>query len=199
MNPFDQFTTKHFTPGGNPNPSPVASLSHLFSPMGQAGAAALGGVKSLVSSHVSASQTPADPRVAETLAGIAYNETRGVKGDPYGFSQPSGNPKYGNALGKYQVTEHLLKTLGPKYLGAPVSPKEFLSTPAIQESFMAARVKNLLAQDYQPEQIADIHRNGSTGAPGATNYQRPVYVQGFQQGRAQYKNQSLPPAQTTSR
>jgi hypothetical protein len=189
-NPFDKFTTKQFTPGGNPGFNPVASLSHLFAPVKKAGEAAAG----LLSSHTAVAAQPAavaaapDP-VPAILEGLAYNETRGVKGDRYAFSQPSGNPALGKALGKYQVTEELVNRLSPKYLGRPVTPKEYLSNPKLQDEFIAARARNLLKQGYTPQQIADFHRNGSTSEPGSTKYNRPEYVKEFEQVYQQYANQ----------
>lgn len=192
-NPFEKFTTKQFTPGGNPNARNIPSLSHIFAPIKKAA----GGVNDLLSSHTSYSAAPAaaqaaQPDVNGILHAIGYNESRGVKGDRYAFSQPSGNAKYGNALGKYQVTEALLKQLGTKYLGKTVTPQEFLRNPQLQDRFLSERAKNLLSQGYSPQQIADYHRNGSTSEPGSTNYFRPSYVKDFDQVYQQYISQNRP-------
>lgn len=115
--------------------------------------------------------------VQKIIAGIANNETGGVKTDRYSFSKPDGAG--GTDLGKYQVNTETLKELSPKYLGRLVSPQEFLASPALQDAFMSARTLNLLSQGYTPEQVADTHRNGSTTPPGSTTYKRPDYVKKF--------------------
>lgn len=130
-------------------------------------------------SEVVRTEGSAGPAPEAVVEAIGQNETRGVKGDPYTFSQPSGNPKLGKALGKYQVTEAFLKKYAERYLGRTVTSKEFLATPALQDAFMKSRVLYLTHLGYTPEQIADIHRNGSTNEPGATTYKRPGYVAQF--------------------
>ncbi len=113
------------------------------------------------------------------LAAFAHNETGVIKKNPYGFSQPSGDKALGRALGKYQITEDLLKRHSPRYLGRAVSSEEFLKSPKLQDEFMANRIKYLMEQGYTIEQIADIHRHGSTNEPGSRQYKRPEYVKKF--------------------
>ncbi len=127
-------------------------------------------------------QAPTSP-VDTTLKGISYNETRGQK-DPYSFSQSSGNPQLGRALGKYQITEADLKRLAPHYLPTTPTPEQFLSTPSLQDTFMKNRVQYQLSQGYSPEQIADIHRSGTGGIlpPNQYKFKHPEYVAGFKQG-----------------
>lgn len=117
------------------------------------------------------------------LDALAHNETGIVKGDPYKFSQPSGNRKFGKALGKYQVTEGELKTYGPRYLGAPINSKQFLASSTAQDNYVANKALELNKQGYTPQQIADIHRRGirKTGEPGSSIYQDPDYVNKFNQ------------------
>jgi len=117
------------------------------------------------------------------LKAIANNETSTVKGDPYSFSKPSGNKALGNDLGKYQVTEGELKAYAGRYLGKPITSKEFLTNPTAQDTYMTNKINMLSKQGYTPPQIADIHRRGMTNssAPGTTTYQDPVYVNKFNQ------------------
>lgn len=110
------------------------------------------------------------------LAAIAQNETSVVKGDPYSTWQPSGNPKMGKALGKYRVTEASLKEHAPNYIGRPVTTKEFLSSPGLQDQYMTGMATKLSQQDYTPQQIADIHRSGTTLENG---YKNQDYVNKF--------------------
>jgi len=124
----------------------------------------------------------ASPDVSKIRDAIAYNETRGVKGDPYASSQPSKDPTLGMALGKYRITEGTLKDLGPKYMKQPILPSQFLSDPAAQDNFMNTRIAALSAKGYTPQQIADMHRGGGINypfPPGATTYRNPAYVASF--------------------
>ncbi len=115
------------------------------------------------------------------LAALAHNETGIVKGDKYKFNKPSGNPKLGRDLGKYQVTEGELKTYGPRYLGAPITADQFLASTTAQDRYVATKAKMLSEKGYTPQQIADIHRRGYTksGPPGTNIYQDPKYVEKF--------------------
>lgn len=126
---------------------------------------------------------PAAPSLdrAKFLAALAHNETGIVKGDPYKFKQPSGNRKFGQALGRYQVTEGELKTYGPRYLGAPITPVQFLASSTAQDNYVANKALELSKQGYTPQQIADIHRRGirKTSEPGSSIYQDPDYVNKF--------------------
>lgn len=110
------------------------------------------------------------------LNAIAQNETSVVKGDPYSTWQPSGNQKMGKALGKYRVTEASLKEHSPTYIGRPVTTKEFLSSPGIQDQYMTKMATTLSGQGYTPQQIADVHRSGTTLENG---YNNPDYVNKF--------------------
>jgi hypothetical protein len=115
------------------------------------------------------------------LAALAANETGIVKGDPYKFKQPSGNKKFGQALGRYQVTEGELKTYGSRYLGQPISPSQFLASSTAQDNYVTNKALELSKQGYTPQQIADIHRRGirKTSEPGSSIYQDPDYVNKF--------------------
>ncbi len=123
--------------------------------------------------------------IERTLKGIAYNETRGVSGDVYSFSKPSGSTALGKDLGKYQVTEAELKRLSPRYLGRVVTPKEFLASPDLQDTFMRNRISYQLSEGYSPEQIADIHRSGTGGIlpPDKYKFKNPKYVESFNKSK----------------
>jgi len=112
---------------------------------------------------------------------IAYNETRGVQGDPYRFSRYSGNPKQGDALGTYQVTEGELKTYGSRYLGQPMSSQQFLASSTAQDTYVKSKGQYYADMGYQPADIADIHRAGYTKSypAGSGQYQNPGYVESF--------------------
>ena len=115
------------------------------------------------------------------LSSLAINETGGVKGDPYKFSQPSGIVKYGKALGKYQITEANLKHDAPLYLGKSMTPAQFLASPEAQDNLVYNKSNMMHMRGYTPEQIVDIHNKGMTNssAPGSTQYQNPDYVKKF--------------------
>lgn len=125
---------------------------------------------------------PAVP-VQKIAKSIANNETGIVQGDPYSFSQPSGNKQYGRALGKYQVTEGELKSYAPKYLGQAISGNDFLASSTAQDKYIQGKIQHYSSLGYSPEQIADIHRRGVTNSsdPGSTTYQDPGYVNKFDQ------------------
>lgn len=193
--------SKLFTPGGNPLARPVASLSHLFAPAIKTAQNVAKGVDNLLSSHTVYAGTPKTPQtkpqanIAAALAAFGHNETRGVKGDPYKFAQNSGDPKLGRALGKYQVTEELVKRLGPKYLGSAITSDQFLASSTLQDKFQSARIQNLLDQGYTLQQIADYHRHGSTNLPGSTEYRRPRYVGEFDRAYQKFSTQNPPTGQ----
>lgn len=124
--------------------------------------------------------TPAVP-VDKIRHSIGLNETSIVKGDPYASYQYSGDPKLGNAIGRYRVTAGELRAYAPKYLGQPVTPQQFQASSTLQDKYMNGKIAALAAQGYTPQQIADIHNTGMThaGAPGTTTYQNPAYVANF--------------------
>ena len=123
-----------------------------------------------------------DNRYDRIKEGIAHNETRGVKTDPYLFSQHSGDDNQGDAIGRYQVTEGELKTYGKKYLGRDVDIANFRKNPVAQDEYIKAKIKTLALRGNTPEQIADIHRRGvaNSSPAGSRVYQDPKYVKDFQ-------------------
>lgn len=127
-------------------------------------------------------QPTVDPaEVARIAWAIKQNETRGVKGDPYKFSKPSGNKNLGLAIGAYQTTEGDLKSYAPRYIGQDISGKQFMASTTAQDNYMNNKIKYYREKGYTPEQIADIHRAGYTKSdvPGGTKYQNPKYVESF--------------------
>lgn len=119
-------------------------------------------------------------KIDDIATAIAYNETRGEK-SPYTFKRFSGVKEYGDALGKYQVTEGELKTYSERYLGKKVTAKEFMSSPKLQEKYMKNKIMYYDRLGYTPEQIADIHRMGykNSSDPGEDEYQNEGYVKSF--------------------
>lgn len=119
--------------------------------------------------------------VNKFINSIAANETGGVRGNKYAFSQPSGSPDLGNALGKYQVTEGELKSYGKRFLGNNVTPQEYLASSTIQDNYMKGKANYYDKQGYHPADIADIHRKGikKSYPPGSGKYQSPDYVNKF--------------------
>lgn len=116
------------------------------------------------------------------LYALGMNETSVIpEENRYTFSQPSGDPKLGLALGKYQVTEEELRVRGGKYIGPGVTAKEFLENPSFQDQFVYNRAKDLATQGYSVQQAADIHRRGFTNSsdPGSDVYQDEDYVNKF--------------------
>jgi hypothetical protein len=118
---------------------------------------------------------------AKVREAIAYNETRGVQGDPYLYKRYSGMKNLGDAIGRYQVTEGEIKTYAPKYLGKPVDINEFRKSKSAQDQYMDAKISYYSNKGYTPQQIADIHRAGykNSSAPGADIYQNKPYVDSF--------------------
>jgi len=133
-------------------------------------------------------QAPARPVIEPAvdkdkfLYSIGMNETSIIpEGERYTFTRDSGKKELGRALGKYQVTEGELKTYGERYLGSPISSREFLENPSFQDRYMSNKAKYLADQGYTPQQIADIHYSGFTNSsdPGSDIYQTEDYVNKF--------------------
>ena len=107
---------------------------------------------------------PKPTNTSSIAKGLAYAETRG-EDKPYSFSQWS-NPAmgekstYGKALGKYQVTEARLKEKSKDFLGAIVTPKEFLENPSFQEKFIKEQIDWQRSNGLTDDQIIATHRQG---------------------------------------
>ena len=92
---------------------------------------------------------------------IAYNETAGVKDNPYQFSRPSGVKSLGNAIGKYQITQGELDTWSPKFLGSKVDEETFKRFPGLQDTYMREKANYLnTTYGWGPDKIIAAHRGG---------------------------------------
>lgn len=122
----------------------------------------LNDVGGLLSSTQTITDDPADDREAElaqTLSGIASNESGGVKGDKYMAVHVNNNGV--RDLGKYQVNEKTLQSYGKQYLGTTVTPAQFLASPSLQEQFATKRLSNWQSQGYDKDEMASMWHNGS--------------------------------------
>ncbi len=119
--------------------------------------------------------------VEKFLNSIGSNETGGVQGNRYAFSQPSGSSSLGNALGKYQVTEGELKSYGKRFLGQDITPQQYLASTTAQDNYMRGKANYYAGQGYSPQEIADIHRKGIKNSfpAGSGKFQSPDYVNKF--------------------
>lgn len=123
-------------------------------------------------------QKPQTPNINPGLLANAIGsvETGGVK-NPYNFSQYSGVPAYGDALGKYQVTSgELNSNLGHQFVGTttPVSPAYFLSNPGLQDTYMTNKINYLAQNGLQPAGIIAVHNQGMTGFGNPQTVQQKI-------------------------
>lgn len=102
---------------------------------------------------------PTTPKYPGLREGLKMAETRGEK-EPYSFYRYSGDPKLGDALGAYQITEGQLKTYGKRYLGREVSRDEFLDTPELQDKYVDNFIDYWDKQGIDEDNIIVIHRGG---------------------------------------
>lgn len=121
----------------------------------------------LISSEVSydSTKTTTEPikyKPEQLVAAIAYNETRGVKTDPYKFRKPSGVKEYGDDMGKYQVTEAELKSWSPEFMGRAITPEQYMEDPKLQDEYNTKKVSKLQEIGATPEEIFAMHRGGLT-------------------------------------
>ena len=136
-----------------------------------------------------ATKKPPELNSQAALYALGMNETGSVK-DPYAFSQPSGNAKYGKALGRYQVTEAELKERGKSYLGGDVPSDLFLKYPGLQDTFIQNKMRDLNQKyGWGPEQIAAAHRGGMSKPAEIDRImsERKGYVDSFMQNYKNYK------------
>ena len=104
-----------------------------------------------------------DVNTNKVLSVIRHQESRGEK-QPYSFSQSSGKKTQGKALGAYQVTEGELKTYAKKYLGRDVTPKEFLESPKLQDTYMTNKIQRFQNEfGMNLNEIFGAHRGGING------------------------------------
>ena len=136
--------------------------------VGGAGVTAPSAISSVISDRIKykapKKEEPKPTNTSSIAKGLAYAETRG-EDKPYSFSQWS-NPAmgekstYGKALGKYQVTEARLKEKSKDFLGAIVTPKEFLENPSFQEKFIKKQIDWQRSNGLTDDQIIATHRQG---------------------------------------
>lgn len=148
----------------------------------------IGKAKSAVSSKTTY-QAPPRPQQEplfdrdKLLYALMMNESGVIpEKDRYTFSQFSGKPELGDALGTYQVTENELEHYSPRYLGTKVTRKEFLDNPGLQDTYVLNKFKTLMSKDkYTLAQVADIHNKGiqNSSDPGSDVYQNPKYANDF--------------------
>jgi len=98
----------------------------------------------------------------DILKAIAYNETGIIpEGKKYSYHKYSGDPKLGEDMGKYQVTEGELKRYSKRYYGRQLTPDEFLNNPKIQDDYMLGKIRYLReAEGYSDDQIIVMHNGG---------------------------------------
>lgn len=92
-----------------------------------------------------AKKAPVLPALTTNTAktNVAFRETGSVKGDKYAYSRKNTDGTLD--LGKYQTNERTLASYAKQFLGRPVSNKEFLANPDLQEKFFDEEYKHLSA------------------------------------------------------
>lgn len=90
---------------------------------------------------------------------LANNETGGVK-NPYSLRKFSGSTKYGEDLGKYQITTARLSEKSKDFLGRKVTPDEFIANPSLQDRFIDAQIKWQKENGLSDKEILATHRHG---------------------------------------
>lgn len=77
------------------------------------------------------------------------------------------HPKYGRALGRYQVMEANLGPWSEKYLGRRVTPDEFLANPAMQDAIFDGEFGNYVQKYGNPQDAASMWFTGLPASEGA--------------------------------
>lgn len=95
----------------------------------------------------------------EIMKAIENNESTAI-GDKYTFHKFSGDKRYGDDLGKYQITSARLREKSKDFIGRKVSDKEFLASPYLQELFIEKQIRWLADRGLSPKEILAVHRNG---------------------------------------
>jgi hypothetical protein len=96
---------------------------------------------------------------ANAIAGIE-------SGGRYDIVGPN-HPKYGRALGRYQVMESNLPSWSREALGREVSPQEFLSSPQIQDAIFNKKFGQSVEKYGNPQDAASVWFTGRPLAQGA--------------------------------
>lgn len=102
------------------------------------------------------------PQLDDTAAGIKWVETRG---NPNAYSEvgkpiPRGEHRGSRALGAYQVMDYNVPAWSKEALGYPVTPKQFLDSPELQDQIMAHRFNEQLSKGVSPRDIMSQHFTG---------------------------------------
>jgi len=87
-------------------------------------------------------------------------------GGKYGIVGPT-HPKYGRALGAYQVMEANLPQWSQQTLGRTVTPDEFLANPQIQDAIFNAKFGEAVTKYGNPQDAASVWFTGQPLAKGA--------------------------------
>ncbi|MFC7664019.1 hypothetical protein ACFQWF_16680 [Methylorubrum suomiense] len=100
--------------------------------------------------------------IGRYASAIQSNES----GGKYGIVGPT-HPKYGRALGAYQVMESNLPAWSREALGREVSADEFLRSPQIQDAIFEKKFGQSVAKYGNPEDAASVWFTGRPLAQGA--------------------------------
>lgn len=100
--------------------------------------------------------------IGRYASAIQSNES----GGKYGIVGPT-HPKYGRALGAYQVMESNLPSWSREALGREVSADEFLRSPQIQDTIFEKKFGQAVAKYGNPEDAASVWFTGRPLAQGA--------------------------------
>lgn len=100
--------------------------------------------------------------IGRYASAIQSNES----GGNYGIVGPT-HPKYGRALGAYQVMESNLPSWSREALGREVSPDEFLKNPQIQDAIFQKKFGQAVAKYGNPQDAASVWFTGRPLAQGA--------------------------------
>lgn len=103
---------------------------------------------------------PETKKLEAVKEAISQNEKIKTGEDVYKFHKFSGDKRYGDDLGKYQITSARLKEKSKAFLGRSVTDKEFLNSPELQEKFMDEQIKFLLKHNYSVAELIAAHRGG---------------------------------------
>ena len=119
--------------------------------------------------------TKQEERTSTIAKRIARNETGIIHPDKqYSFRKKSGNKKFGDDLGKYQITEGELRSYSKRYLGRQVTAEEFINSPELQDSYMNNKIDYLRERGYSINEILATHRGGANYDPEDTKIKRYI-------------------------